>query len=373
VSGQKLYIVTLTTVTLVYSFDSKMWSEWTSGADGSLAFIGSHAADGPNGMAYILGRTTGIVYTISEDHFTDGGTAFLCQIITPKYDFDMFNRKFMSRFNLIGDVPTTSGTGNIVQVAWSDDDYVTWSANRDLSFDYDFPSIAPDDWGPPQEAARPTPISYESLVPSFLRDMFKNGPQNPNQQRLDKSLDNLIQSPVKDERGFWDKLGLRGFGITSDDVFKEEAANPAMRDTRMGMLGTGIGTLGNAFMSASPMGPAMSAVRGYDSYMNDPTKNVMNAVAKGASGMGGYIGALGNLYSGNYGNALTGVLGKAGVSSPARSLAGIGVNFAQGKNVAPSLGGLAGQFLGRSAGGNVGATLGKTLGQQFGGSYSIRK
>jgi hypothetical protein len=142
VAGQKLYIITLTTVTLVYSFDTKMWGEWTSGADGSLAFVGSHAADGPNGMAYILDRANGTVYTISEDNHTDNGTAFLCQIITPKYDFDMFNRKFMSRFSLIGDVPTTSGAGNTVQVAWSDDDYQTWTADRDLSFDYDFPSIA---------------------------------------------------------------------------------------------------------------------------------------------------------------------------------------------------------------------------------------
>mgnify|MGYP000340684892 CR=1 FL=1 len=48
----------------------------------------------------------------------------------------------MSRLALIGDVPTTSGAGNTVQVAWSDDDYQTWTADRDLSFDYDFPCIA---------------------------------------------------------------------------------------------------------------------------------------------------------------------------------------------------------------------------------------
>jgi len=219
--------------------------------------------------------------------------------------------------------------------------------------------------------ARPAPISFDNIVPDFLRNMFKGGALNPNQQNLDRNLNNLVQTPMQDERGFWDKLGVRPLGTTSDQLFDSET--PAMRDTRMGMVGNGIGMIGNAMLGASPLGPAMSAVRGYDSYMNDPTKNVANAVAKGASGMGGYIGALGNMYQGNYGNALSGVLGKAGVKGPTNTLAGMGLNYAQGKNIAPSIGGLAGQFLGRSVGGNTGATLGKTLGQQFGGSYSVRR
>jgi len=70
-------------------------------------FVGTHAADGPNGMAYILDNLNGNVYTISEDNHTDNGTAILCQLITPKYDFDTFNRKFMSRFTVIGDWPST--------------------------------------------------------------------------------------------------------------------------------------------------------------------------------------------------------------------------------------------------------------------------
>jgi len=141
VAGQKLYIITLTSITLVYSFDSQLWFEWTSGVTGTSQFIGTHATDGPNGMAYILDALNGNVYTISEDNQSDNGTNFLRQIVTPKYDFDTFNRKFMSRFSLIGDWPTTSGTGNIAQIEWSDDDYTTWSTPRDLDFSLDFPAI----------------------------------------------------------------------------------------------------------------------------------------------------------------------------------------------------------------------------------------
>jgi len=47
----------------------------------------------------------------------------------------------MSRFALVGDWPTTSGTGNNVSVEWTDDDYATWSTPRTLSFDLDFPFL----------------------------------------------------------------------------------------------------------------------------------------------------------------------------------------------------------------------------------------
>ena len=142
VSGQKLYVVNLTSTTIVYSFDTKMWSYWFSGATSNTSFVGKWGTDGPNGMAYIQHATDGDIYKISEDYHTDDGVAFQCQIVTPKYDFDTFNMKFASRFSLIGDIPTTSGTGNILQISWTDDDYQTWVTDRDLSFDYDFPCIA---------------------------------------------------------------------------------------------------------------------------------------------------------------------------------------------------------------------------------------
>ena len=142
VAGQKLYVVHLTAKTLVYSFDTKMWSYWNSGVAGTSPFVGKFGTDGPNGMAYIQHESDGDIYTISEDNHTDDGVAFKCQIQTPKYDFDVFNVKFMSRFSLIGDIPDSSGAGNTLQISWSDDDYQTWTSTRDLSFDYDFPCIA---------------------------------------------------------------------------------------------------------------------------------------------------------------------------------------------------------------------------------------
>jgi len=139
VASQKLYVICLSTRTLVYSLDTQMWSEWTSGATGATAFVGTFAADGPNGKPYLLHTDGTSVYTMSENVFTDAGTAFRCEIVTEKQDFDTINRKFMHRLAIIGDVPDSTGVDNSVSIEWSDDDYTTWSTARTLTFNYDFP------------------------------------------------------------------------------------------------------------------------------------------------------------------------------------------------------------------------------------------
>lgn len=138
VSGQKLYIMCLTARTLIYSFDTQLWSEWSTAGG---AFIGTHASDGPDGAAYILGDTNGFIYKMSEDFFTDAGTSIVCSMITHKLDFDNINRKFMYRLSIIGDVPDSTLVDSAVSVEWSDDDYRTWSSARTLKFTADLPSI----------------------------------------------------------------------------------------------------------------------------------------------------------------------------------------------------------------------------------------
>jgi hypothetical protein len=138
VSGQKLYVLCLTDRTFIYSFDTKMWSEWSSGTG---AFLGNNATDGPNGSAYVLDKANGNVYTMNETLFTDAGTAFTCMIVSSKFDFDTINRKFMARLSIIGDVPDSTLVDSTVYVSWSDDDYTTWSTPRALKFTPDLPAI----------------------------------------------------------------------------------------------------------------------------------------------------------------------------------------------------------------------------------------
>ena len=138
VSSQKLYIICLTTRTLVYSFDTKMWSEWDSSAG---AFLCGYAHDGPNGVPYLQAKTGGKVYAMSENYFSDDGTNFTCSIVTPRLDFETVNRKTSSRLVLVGDVPDDTLVDSTVNVSWSDDDYKTWSTPRAIQFNSDLPQL----------------------------------------------------------------------------------------------------------------------------------------------------------------------------------------------------------------------------------------
>jgi hypothetical protein len=141
VANQNLYIITLSSRTLVYSFQTQLWTEWASGVASTTSFIAGRATDGPGGTPYALKNTGTTVYKIDEAAFTDGGTTFRCEVVTAKEDFDSINRKFMSRLAIIGDVPDPAGVGNDFSIEWSDDDYVTWSTARTLSLNYNFPVL----------------------------------------------------------------------------------------------------------------------------------------------------------------------------------------------------------------------------------------
>jgi hypothetical protein len=141
-NGQKLYIINLTNRTLVYSFDTKMWCEWSTNGGTFAGFIGS---DGPVGTAYALHPTNGKIYTLDETNFYDDAYPINCSITSEKQDFDAINRKFMHRFSIIGDIPSdpdgSIGTDNSIYISWSDDDYQTWSTPRALDMAADLPSI----------------------------------------------------------------------------------------------------------------------------------------------------------------------------------------------------------------------------------------
>lgn len=249
--------------------------------------------------------------------------------------------------------------------------------------------------------------SYAAPVNQFtklkeLSDMFnKENPQFAQTQtqlpNATNSLNQLVHGPIGSEYSnsvvagqdqnvsdnyntygtttpnAWQKLGLVP-GMTSENFFNKET--PIQRDERMGMVGEGIGAVGRAITGALIPAPIRLGLAGYGAYKGyqaDPNKDLGKAVATGAAGLPGYAGALANLYNGNYGAALTGGLTKNGVSGPVANMAGIGADYASGKNVAPSLGGLAGQFAGQSIGGPLGGMFGKSLGQFMGKSGSIRK
>lgn len=138
-SGQKLYVLTDSSRTWVYSFETEMWFEWES--PGSTKFNFDYGQDSGSGYPFVLHSSNGTYGRLWEGVATsEGGTGLTCTIITEKKDFDTINRKFGSRFSLIGDNRVAGNSA--FQISWSDDDYTTWSTARNLTMTQVQPFIA---------------------------------------------------------------------------------------------------------------------------------------------------------------------------------------------------------------------------------------
>ena len=128
--GHMLYIVGLTSRTLVYDMDQKMWvGDWSitnAGAHAVLPF--SYAAEGANNQTMALHNTDGKMYKLDPTLFQDTAGSILCWITTQKYDLGNTRWTRCLRVELLAD-KQSAGT---VTLEFSDDDYQTWSTARTL-------------------------------------------------------------------------------------------------------------------------------------------------------------------------------------------------------------------------------------------------
>ena len=124
--GHFFYIINLTSRTLVYDIEEKMWHEWSSndGSDGHARFRCSYSADNDNGRLFLQDNTNGRIYFLDPEVFQDNGTAIVMEGVTSKIDFENNNRKFMHIVTWVADQPATSSN---LSFRWSDDDYRSWS------------------------------------------------------------------------------------------------------------------------------------------------------------------------------------------------------------------------------------------------------
>lgn len=132
VSGHLFYVINLTSRTLVYDTEEKMWHEWSSNSSGSHAvFACPFSCDGL-GYAYLQHTSNGKIYQFNPTIYQDDGVAILFDAVSGLFDDGSNNRKVCNRFTLLSDKTSTS---SLVTVSYSDDDYTTWSTGRtvDLS------------------------------------------------------------------------------------------------------------------------------------------------------------------------------------------------------------------------------------------------
>ncbi len=124
VSGHFLFVITtLATVAednvqLVYDIKEKMWYRWTS------ALFLRELTVVKDETYFQIDASSKIYYT-SNDAYTDAGNSIQCHVRTSKWDGGNVNRKFFHRTHLVCD--TSPNHESNVDVAWTDDDYVTFS------------------------------------------------------------------------------------------------------------------------------------------------------------------------------------------------------------------------------------------------------
>jgi len=125
--GHLFFVINLTSCTLVYDVEEKVWHEWSTNSSGShVAFTYNYQSDIDNGKSALLHNTDGYVYILDPTIYRDNGVEILEDIYSSKYDSSTMNRKFMHNLTVIGDA------GSTYTIRWSDDDYATWNAFKTL-------------------------------------------------------------------------------------------------------------------------------------------------------------------------------------------------------------------------------------------------
>ena len=119
INGQVIYCLNLQAAnkSFTYGVETGLWSEWRD--TGASRFNCVSATYG-NGITYLQDTSSGQIYTVSSNTYTDKASTYSVYVQTNKSSFGTSKRKVESAVSLIGD----QTTGN-VDVYVSDDDFAT--------------------------------------------------------------------------------------------------------------------------------------------------------------------------------------------------------------------------------------------------------
>ena len=123
--GHLLYVVNLSSHTIVYDFTQKMWVEFSTN---NSVFNCRKATISPQ-YPYILGLTDGVVYEFDPNYYSDNSHDIYCMLQTSNYDGETMLWKYCNRIDLIGDRYDSS---NLIFLSYSDNDYKSFNTPRGM-------------------------------------------------------------------------------------------------------------------------------------------------------------------------------------------------------------------------------------------------
>jgi hypothetical protein len=131
VQGHSFYVITLPTTvqkTFAYDITEGIWTEWTSYNGVSESYFTGIAATDFNDVVRVQDEDNGEVYELDGETYQDDGNDILVEGHTLKWDEGNSHQMTLERITVVGDQDETDATD--LDIAWSDDDYATFTADR---------------------------------------------------------------------------------------------------------------------------------------------------------------------------------------------------------------------------------------------------
>lgn len=120
-NGHFLFVINLTSTTIVFDFEEQQWTQWTSGSN---RFAYPSCTDNSSGKVILQHESNGNCYWLDPTVGTDAAdTNIPVEIITTKEDFETMRQKVLTKLTLTSDIIVN----DTIDLRWSDDDYQTWS------------------------------------------------------------------------------------------------------------------------------------------------------------------------------------------------------------------------------------------------------
>jgi hypothetical protein len=139
--GHSFYVLTLPTTaakTWVFDLTDGVWHEWTYYNGSTESYFTGMASTTHAGEVIIQDEDNGKTYVFDPAVYQDDTQTIKLLGITPLFDYDTMQNKFMSRLIVVGDEATA--TGNL-SIQWTDDDYITYNTARTVDLASSSPQL----------------------------------------------------------------------------------------------------------------------------------------------------------------------------------------------------------------------------------------
>lgn len=138
--GHDFYVLNIGSLTYIVDIETKLWTRISYKQTGNfpIKFSVTIPLSGYGNSSLIVQTGSASLSTFRADVFRDDNVDFSPTIVTDNEMFNSYNKKFVGRLSVVADRPTDS---SFVTVYWTDDDYQTWSAGRQVPLNQAFPRL----------------------------------------------------------------------------------------------------------------------------------------------------------------------------------------------------------------------------------------